>query len=570
MGFLITKNKNDNKYYQMKGEKIVLNNGYKIFITGEYDDININNTRCIIIGDCINTSNITFNESDFCFKLQGIYCCIFIDSFSVRIHSDFFSLYPIFYSDKCNCITSDYELFSNFNNLEISKSFILESVLFNYSFSNKTIFDQVLRLPSAHYLSIVNSSFSIKPFFNYLNYIPSSVKKLSTSGISDLASLFIDRVNEQTTNLKNFSVTFTSGFDGRSLVSCLSYLDRKFTTCSFGNANNIDLTMSLNQSATLGIHFNGYMPNNNYFENYYRFNAINLTNSSGGFNGFLYPHFPYLAYEENEFGSKALITGYGGSELFRALHIQGAIASPILYNAFLATNKSSIVKNILRSPRLLCLRLNLFKKELDILFDELCDYIFKFGKYLDINHKLYLYIYEEVFRKTFGSIAFLQMKYLKTRLPFLDSVFFKELTKTDLAGQNNSFFTHNPLKRYRGQLLYCEIIRQTNSSIFNFKTGKGYRPCDLMNLYGRIKLSVPYIIHKIQNTVNKKDLDTLGLISGLKMILPESLFLMMRSKYFSNQWINYQLRQVGPYMNEMDRDLLLFIISILRTFKYDY
>jgi hypothetical protein len=69
--------------------------------------------------------------------------------------------------------------------------------------------------------------------------------------------------------------------------------------------------------------------------------------------------------------------------------------------------------------------------------------------YFSINHFFYHYIFTEVFRKVFGAWTVAQMQEMNVRLPFLDYDFVLELLKTDLAGCNNDFFTHNPLKRLK-------------------------------------------------------------------------------------------------------------------------
>ena len=81
-------------------------------------------------------------------------------------------------------------------------------------------------------------------------------------------------------------------------------------------------------------------------------------------------------------------------------------------------------------------------------------------KHLSRNQKFYIFVFEEVFRKYFGAEMINQFKYLKNRTPFLDMEFFKAILQTGLAGIHSEFFENNPLKRYKGQVLYAHIIRK--------------------------------------------------------------------------------------------------------------
>jgi len=77
------------------------------------------------------------------------------------------------------------------------------------------------------------------------------------------------------------------------------------------------------------------------------------------------------------------------------------------------------------------------------------------------NQKFYVFVFEEVFRKYFGAEIINQFKYIKNRTPFLDMAFLKAILRTELAGIHSEFFEHNPVKRYKGQILYAHIINKT-------------------------------------------------------------------------------------------------------------
>jgi hypothetical protein len=212
--------------------------------------------------------------------------------------------------------------------------------------------------------------------------------------------------------------------------------------------------------------------------------------------------------------SEYLITGYCGSELFRALHIQGAITSSELVNVFKKIKDKELIDSLWNSEKLIFLRKEKYTDEFQELVDEVLLFRKNRPKEITDNQFFYYFIFTEVFRKIFGSWTAAQFSEMHVRVPFLDYAFIQELLKTDLAGINNDFFIHNPFKRYKGQLLYAEIIRQSSPEMFKLYTGKGYRPSDMMSFRGKINIVLPYINKKLNRKIKPLNLDNLGLISG--------------------------------------------------------
>ena len=90
--------------------------------------------------------------------------------------------------------------------------------------------------------------------------------------------------------------------------------------------------------------------------------------------------------------------------------------------------------------------------------------------------------------KYFGSEIIMQSYFVKNRSPYLDPVFIKYLLTTKYAGVYSKFFTHNPIKRFKGQLPYAYIIKNSFPQLLQMMTGKGYRPMDLLSQFGKLRL----------------------------------------------------------------------------------
>lgn len=118
---------------------------------------------------------------------------------------------------------------------------------------------------------------------------------------------------------------------------------------------------------------------------------------------------------------------------------------------------------------------------------------------------------EEVFRKYFGAEMINQFRHVRNRTPYLDIDFLKEIFRTDLAGIHSGFFEHNPLKRYKGQILYSHIIRKAYPEFGKMMTDKGYRPDDLLTLAGKARVIKGYYHKKTGKSISAPDPNSVSL-----------------------------------------------------------
>jgi hypothetical protein len=206
------------------------------------------------------------------------------------------------------------------------------------------------------------------------------------------------------------------------------------------------------------------------------------------------------------------IFGFCGSEIFRAVHMIGSHISNELFHFFNSQDESWIYK-ILESWKWKILGKQIKNETSELIIDKLRRYKLKnINISSDNNRFLYKYIFEEVFRKIYGIQIYLILNNMSARTPFLDYEFINILFKTKYAGINNSFFTHNPVKRMKGQYVYAKIMQKTYPNMLNYATGRGYMPRDLLRYIGIINIIKHYYRRRKQKQI---DLDNLGIISGL-------------------------------------------------------
>jgi asparagine synthase (glutamine-hydrolysing) len=529
----------------------------------KFEIVENENGKFYLLGDLINKERLNVQPFNI-FDLKGNFYLIYHSEKSVEIYNSLFSVLPIYYSQKHSVISNsisqifNYSLTSN----SIEKKFILENLIFNYGLFDRSLYKEIHLLPSNSYIRINDKNhFEIVKHTFITDFFPNSMSS-GKKTLDILAGSFIQNVSKYFPP-EPFSITFTGGFDGRTLVACAQNERKEFRTCSFGIYGNDDVDLPHRQAALLNIPYSCYSLNSDsYLTSGFQFHVDQLISHSPGFNAFLYPHFSYLAHQESEKCS-CLVTGYFGSELFRALHITGALSSELLKQLFVTKDDKLFVKSVRESRRLELLNLEFFKVELEELIEELVEYRRHLNNELSLNQQFYVFVFEEMFRKIFGTLITAQSEFIRIRTPFLDFEFIISLLSSSFAGINNDFFTHNPMKRFKGQRVYAEIIRRTNPVIYKQMTGKGYAPADLANPLRYPKILIPYLHKKIIKNNQPENLDNLGIISGIK----KNKFQFDKSinsenDYFNIQLLRAKLESLTPFTPESERDSLLHSLSL--------
>ncbi|MCX2762060.1 asparagine synthase-related protein [Aquimarina muelleri] len=551
--------------------EVKLTEQWNLTIQGKkYHDYNDTGTRIIVIGDYIGKKEDLFTtETNDIPKLRGNFYAIIIKNEKIKIYSSFLNILPIYHTVDNTYISSSVELIRKNSkaNFSIDKKFILEILLFNYGFFNRTLYQDIQLVPCNYFLELQLEVVTMHKHFETASlFTQTSLKKQKK--VNDLSTLFIKTTKFYFPETP-FDIAFTSGFDGRTLVSCATYHNKDFKTFSFGKSNNDDVTIPKKNAEDLNIKYQYFdLGKKTYIDQDYYTNAKEYIKQYPGANGFIYSHFLYST-KKIATDTNYLLSGVIGSELFRALHITGAVTSKSLADIFISNTPQEIRNKISSSPAIKHLKKEEFETDLEELIQELITYKDSISKNLTKNQQFYTFVFEEVFRKFFGQWISMQMNHINVRTPFLDFKFITELLKTKYAGANNDFFTENPLKRMKGQYLYTDIIKKTNSKIYHQKTGKGYRPKDLRESIYIYKIIIPFLLKRFKRKTKTPNLDNLSIISGvlankhhIKKCLED-----VEYTYFDFSSINKMLDNLSPYTPEKERDSLLMMISVILAIK---
>ncbi len=413
----------------------------------------------------------------------------------IFIGNSMFSILPIYYLiNKEIIIVSDnaVRIASYLNIHDISKRFILGTILFNYPLFNDSIFENIKLLPANSFIRCSGSNSDIKKHTAIQGYFSKTPKpwKRSTGEIRDV---FLSSVRKYLPDTE-YAHALTGGFDGRTLVSTGLYYKKAFSCYGFGSQESKDTEIASRLAKKADIPFINIELGDSYIKNESRSCGEEFIVNSSGTATFARAHYLYSA-KILSGDYQHIITGNFGSEIFRAAHIAGAVISSNIFDLFDSDNPEEGIRKLESSMEFQCLNSSSFKLQLESLKDDImclpCYDNSLSG--LTKNQRFYVFVFEEIFRKYFGAEMVNQFKYIKNRTPFLDIEFLKAIFKTELAGIHSDFFEHNPSKRYKGQVLYAHIIKKAYSEFGKMMTDKGYKPDDLLNVFGKFNIAKNYL-----------------------------------------------------------------------------
>ena len=426
---------------------------------------------------------------------------------AITIGNSLFGILPIYYKKESRdlFVSNKIDLFIGKGVNTFNPRFILENILFNYPLFNITTFNEVKLLPVNSSLLIDKGNYFVHNNFNIEDlFVQKPLSKRKS--LNRIVDTFID-ASEKYFPEEFYYASLTGGFDGRTLVAKGLSKGKNFNTYGFGSEESQDVIIGKKLANAVGLKYHHFNLDSNYIEKYSLENGLEFIKNAGGTAGFARAHYQYATYIISE-ESEIMITGNFGSEIFRASHIAGAVISPNLYHLFNAKNFDDAIQKIEESPEWKWLNKSEFKEAKDSLYEELKLFPAFDKSYDDLtkNQKFYKVVFDEVFRKYFGAEMVNQFQVIKNRTPFLDRDFLSTILNSEFAGLYSDFFTHNPLKRFKGQVVYANVLKRTNPTLFKMMTDKSYRPSDILGFKGKFRLAHSFANKKLKgNKVSLHD-----------------------------------------------------------------
>lgn len=500
-------------------------------------------------------------------NLSGHYYFVFYDKRSRELiaGNSLFSILPMYYCiRKDRIILSDnvFTLGKHVGIKTVSCRFILESLLFNYPLFNQSLIDGIKLLPSNSALVFEESGHQIVRHTAVEEWFSDDPEPWRRSA-GHMTDIFLETVKKYLPG-NHYMTALTGGFDGRTLTAAGLYHDRTFSCYCFGSESARDLQLASEISTGAGIPFIPVNLDAEYLMGHSLERGKEFIISSSGnatFTRAHYIHASSLLAKETQY----IITGNFGSEMFRAMHVRGVMISPALYDVFSARGAADAFEKLRQSPMLSFLNPQAFQSELAGLKDDIAGLPCFSERYkkLTRNKQFYIFVLEEIFRKYFGSEMISQSPYLTNRTPFLDQLFIKELFATGFAGIHSEFFEENPLKRYKGQMLYASVIRKAATQLGRFPTDKGYRPDDLLSIAGKLRVMSRYLAKRMRKSSQLNDplcvKEAWSINHGFyedlsfnRAVFDESAILSSKASGFSDEKARlFSLIYAGDYLNKI-------------------
>jgi asparagine synthetase B (glutamine-hydrolysing) len=463
-----------------------------------------------IPGESFNKSFPQNRKVDFILdNLYGHYYFILLNPRSGRliVGNSYFSILPIYYYE-----TEESAFFSDnairlgryCGKTNLSRRFIFETTLFNYPLFNHSVVEGINLLRSSSFFLLSGGKLEV---IRHTNIDRSFVEEPSGwhNAIPGIADYFLTSSKKYFPEEHYFN-SFTGGFDGRTLAASAISMGRRFTSFCFGSESSCDIQVAEAATRSAGIPFMDIILDDDYIKQESLNNGKEFILNSSGTGTFERAHYLFAAKQLKERG-KWMVTGNFGSEILKSPHSRGELLSQNIFQLFKSPDPESAFEIIERSTEFRVLNKESFKadwNELKSDLQKLPCYSSEY-KHLSKNRQFYVFLFEEVFRKYFGAEMINQFNYIRNRTPFIDIDFIRVLLKTGLAGAYTQFDAENPVKRYKGQVLYAAIMRKAFPLLGRIKTDKGYRPDDLLTFSGKIRIAQNYFRKVLSRNINDPD-----------------------------------------------------------------
>lgn len=491
----------------------------------------------------------------------GNYYCICYDATSnkLSIHTGFLNIMPIYYYDQKESETvfiaskpiyiSEQEEVS----AQLNRKFVLEKMLFNFPFQNETIYNEIKMLGGNHYLSIDQTGCKELKHTNILDWVvdnPVPAKK----SLPDLVELLNNRIDSYLPG-EDFYLSFTSGFDGRTILSRALRTNKQFKAYAFGTKITPDITIPGEQAKQLNFPFIPFFLDEDDYQEKALEYGLELVDKSSASSNFARAHYVYAADKISK-THNYIVTGNFGSELFRAFHVTGVMVTPFLFGLFQNDNTEQFLDTY-TYPEFLHLNEEFVKENIvDLKHKIALSEVFKKNGTFTKNQVFYSYIFEHVLRKYFGAELVLQSDYLINRTPFLDYLLIREIFRTELAGIYSEFYENNPARRLKGQMLYSYFIKSNSPQLYMMKTGKGYSPKSVISSYGKFYL-VWNLLRKKIFSVKNMEKDEFGV---------SKVFEGNREYFLNQDWtesiFSKQKSDYNKYNNGMELNNIISVLSL--------
>ncbi|MBN3035456.1 MAG: hypothetical protein JW861_07695 [Bacteroidales bacterium] len=386
---------------------------------------------------------------------------------------------------------------------DIDRISLIEFFLFNFPLAERTFFLKVKLIRPGSILRFKGDRMEINTYFDHMSLFQDNLLSKNES-LELLNSVFSEVVNSYLPRNDKFAISLTGGFDGRTILSVIRNPEN-LLTYTFGTHESSDIKVARQISEVLNLmHHTFYIDDHYYRESFFDCSE-ELVWRSDSLATFVRSHYIH-AFRELERKCDVVLSGNGGSELFRVIYKGGAVVSPMFIELLMNSTdlRHTLVTHINDS---LALRLikgftPAVREELiESVRTELDPYIFSVRK----NRGMNLFLLQETIRKYFGIEMKIESFHALNRSPYIDKDFLIAINKTPFSSAYQSTLTRNPILRMKGQYLYSYVMERNHPLLARMKTNRGYSPHDVYSIWRNFRILIPYInkfLMKKENAFN--------------------------------------------------------------------
>lgn len=414
----------------------------------------------------------------------------------IEVINDHFGLKPIYYGMKDDnyFVSNNLNLFREIQ-FELNQNAVLEKLIFTYPIGDHTLLKDVNELKGGDVLTINEQNKYVKSNFSLHKMIfRPKVKKFSHKKLTDLLN---HSVAQRAYDNDPCICSLTGGFDGRTVISSLLKQKIDFFTYSFGKKNGENTEVPLNVSKNLGIDYRPIYLEKEYERNYYKF-GIEAIYASDGLSSFDRSNYSF-AFNKLSEHSNTILSGLVAGEILRPIHLKCDYFNELYYDLIYLGKSFNLGEYIKDSGleqfinRDWALSLN---EKINDSIEQRQELINK----LRNNKNGYLfYLYDLIslgFRKFYGNEMHLERFYADNLSPFFDYEIIEYLFNTTYISIFKNAFKKSLLARWKGQMVYANIINNNYSSLGKIPVDRGYPPSYLLNPLKRLLIPKLYLDRK--------------------------------------------------------------------------
>lgn len=482
---------NRNKYYYSDSNNLIwicgdifLREGYKV-------NYFRNLSADFVLNDLINLQNIHI-------KYKGNYCIFRIDknTRNLQIVNSQLGICHVYYYHSSNVfiVSNNLNHFKHLN-FKYNNTAIYQKMMFTYELNDSTSFIGVKRLKSGEIINFENSSINksigscIKNLFEPKGFEKFDVEKYN--------SLFNSSVKEKALCDDNINVSFTGGFDGRTIVSSLLNQGLSVNAYSFGKIKGENTRIPLGISKKIGIKYSPVYLEEDYENNYVK-DAKKVIYFSDGMSFNERANYIY-AFRKLAEKSRYVLSGLIGGETLRPVHLRTDYLNENYYQLFYLNNQN-LVNNYFQSKlvkgSINCLDNDSISELKEVVYEKQSD----IRNYRNKENGFLYYLYdlmETGFRMYYGTEIHFERQYCTNLTPFYDIDLLQYLLSTDYVEIFKQAFKPGKIHRWGGQKIYAKIIERNFKLLNQYSVDRGYPPGYLLN---PLKLLfIPYLYYKRKN-----------------------------------------------------------------------